>query len=119
MLSSSSSKTATVMTTSEELTKAINCSSTLSGVVAVEENGSKLTPHYMTGNENLNFSEMEKSETNYDTTGNKRLEGNDSIYDESDGVYVPQNGLSSTQAVRFNILSLWESGVGRRGIGLR
>ncbi len=68
--------------------KATNCSSTLSDAVAVEENGSTLTPHYMTGNESLNVSKMEKGETNYDSAENKKLEGNNVIYDESDGAHT-------------------------------
>ncbi len=71
--------------------KDTNCSSSLSDIMTVVENDSKLVPHYMTGNENINLAEKERSESNYDTIGTKRLEGNESIYDESDGVYEPQN----------------------------
>ncbi len=84
--------------------KDTNCSSSLSDIVTIVENDSQLASHYMTGNENFNLAEKEKSEFNYDTMGTKRLEGNESIYDESDGVYRPQN--SQYSILGFNFFSL-------------
>eukprot|EP01084_Bolivina_argentea_P060179 109952_1 len=79
------------MTTGGEPMKDTNCSSSLSDIVTIVENDSQLASHYMTGNENFNLAEKEKSEFNYDTMGTKRLEGNESIYDESDVVVVAED----------------------------
>ncbi len=68
--------------------KDTSCSSSLSDIVTDVESESKLVPHCTTGNENINLAEKERSELNCNTMGTKRLEDDDeSIYDESKGVY--------------------------------